>query len=82
MECVHLHDVLRRVAYHGRQQLATPLAIVVRDAAGHLHRAEYVDASLIVYGVAHYRVGETDYWLQPSGLLVPVDSTRMLMETP
>ena len=61
-------ETLRRVAYHGRLPFAAPLACDVADAAGVLHRAEYVPDSMLEYGHARYTI-ESD-----AGALVQVDS--------
>ncbi len=62
---------LARVAYHGRLPFAAPLACDVADAAGVLHRAEYVPDSMID-GAARYVVCGAECQLGPGGVLRPV----------
>jgi len=53
-------------------QYSTPVALPVRDAAGQIACATYVDSSLLVFGRAVYRIGDAEYVLCPSGALEPV----------
>ena len=64
--------MLRRVSYHGRLPFAAPLACDVADAAGVLHRAEYVPDSMLEYGHARYTIDDQTYVLQRNGELVAV----------
>ena len=63
---------LARVAYHGGLPFAAPLACDVADAAGVLHRAEYVPGSMLDYGAARYVVCGVECQLGPGGVLRPV----------
>ncbi len=58
-----------RVAYHGRLPFAAPLACDVADAAGVLHRAEYVPGSMLDYGAARYAIDGQTYELRRDGTL-------------
>lgn len=59
----------RRVSYRGQQQVATPLVLLVCDATGIEHRAEYIDDSLLAHGVAHYSIAGREYVLRRNGVL-------------
>ncbi len=61
-----------RVAYHGGLPFTAPLACDVTDAAGVLHRAEYVPDSMLDYGHARYTIDGQTYELQRNGVLVAV----------
>ena len=63
---------LARVAYHGGLPFTAPLACDVADAAGVLHRAEYVPGSMLEYGHARYTIDGQTYELQRNGELRPV----------
>ena len=64
--------LLRRVAYHGALPFTAPLACDVRDAAGALHRAEYVPGSMVEHSGARYVVGGVVCQLGRDGVLRPV----------
>lgn len=66
---IDLTALARRVSYRGQQQVATPLVLLVRDADGITHRAEYINGSLLAYGVAHYQIAEREYVLSRNGVL-------------
>ena len=63
---------LARITYHVRLPLTAPLACDVADAAGVLHRAEYVAGSMLEYGHARYTIDDQTYELQRNGELVAV----------
>ena len=63
-----LPPALARVAYHGRLPFAAPLACDVADAAGVLHRAEYVPDSMLD-GAAQYTIDGQAYELRRDGTL-------------
>lgn len=66
-----LPPALARVDYHGRLPFAAPLACDVIDAAGVLHRAEYVPDSMLD-GAARYVVAGVVCQLGRDGVLVAV----------
>ena len=63
-----LPPALACVAYHGRLPFAAPLACDVIDAAGVLHRAEYVPDSMLD-GAAQYAIDGQAYELRRDGTL-------------
>ena len=72
-----LTSLRTRARYDRGVQYSTPVALVVVDAAGAKHRAEYVDNSLLALGRAVYRIGDAAYALCPSGALEPVDVAEL-----
>ena len=72
-----LTSLRTRARYDRGLQYSTPVALVVVDAAGAAHRAEYVDSSLLALGRAVYRVAGAEFELRPSGQLVPVDVAEL-----
>ena len=71
-----LTSLRTRARYDRGLQYSTPVALVVVDAAGAAHRAEYVENSLLAFGRAVYRIGDAAYALCPSGALEPVAAER------
>lgn len=65
-----------RCAWHGSEQIATPVVLPVRDAARREHMAEYVAGSMGEHGRAHYRIADAVYALRPNGTLVAVQQAR------
>lgn len=66
---------LARVSYHGRLPFAAPLACLVRDADGVLHRAEIVAGSM-ADGAVRYVVCGVVCQLGRDGVLRPVAAER------
>lgn len=65
-----------RCAWHGAQQITTPVELLVRDARNSTHLAEYIDGSMATHGAARYRIAGAVYQLRPNGTLAAVEQAR------
>lgn len=61
-----------RCAWHGGEQIATPLVCLV----AHGVVAEYIDGSMAEHGAARYRIAGAVYQLRPNGTLAAVEQAR------
>lgn len=63
-------------AWHGGQQITTPVILPVRDAARREYEAEYIDGSVATLGRAQYRIAGAVYQLRRDGVLETVQQKR------